>query len=93
MPITDDPTLCAELSSALQTADRCGDHSHAHRARAIVRDLVHDLRLRGRLREAIDGAIATSDPARGHVLRRILCEADASVPGWQSAAYEALGDE
>ena len=42
MPITDDPTLCDDLLGALRAADRASDHRLGHRARAIVRDLIHD---------------------------------------------------
>ena len=92
MPITDDPTLCDDLLSALRAADRASDHSLGHRARAIVRDLIHDLALRSRLRAIIDAAVAAGDPVESHRLRRILNDADANDPGWQAAAYEALDD-
>ncbi len=71
MPITDDPTLCDDLLGALRTANRASDHSLGHRARAVVRDLIHDLALRSRLRLAIDTAIAAGDPLEAHRLRRI----------------------
>lgn len=92
MPITDDPTLCDDLLDALRGADRASDHNLGHRARAIVRDLIHDLALRSRLRVAIDDAISADDPLEAHRLRRILADADANEPGWQAAAYEALDD-
>lgn len=92
MPPTDD-TLCADLLTALNAADRTGDHTFGHRARAIVSDLTHDLTLRARLREAITQAIATPDPEATHHLRRILASADEHTIGWQAEAYEALDDE
>lgn len=92
MPITDDPTLCDDLLSALRGADRASDHSLGHRARAVVRDLIHDLGLRSRLRVAIDTAISAGDPLETHRLRRILADADANEPGWQVTAYEALDE-
>lgn len=92
MPITDDQTLCDDLLIALRAADRASDHSQGHQARAIVRDLIHDLELRSRLRAAIDEAVGAGDPLASHRLRRVLNNADAEEPGWQAAAYEALGE-
>lgn len=92
MPITDDPTLCDDLLGALRAADIASDHSLGHRARAIVRDLIHDLALRSRLRWTIDTAVSADDPLAAHRLRQILADADANEPGWQAAAYEALDD-
>ena len=92
MPITDDETLCDDLLGALRAADRASDHHLGHQARAIVRDLIHDLELRSRLRAAIDGAVSAGNPLATHQLRRVLVSADADEPGWQAAAFEALGE-